>query len=80
MLYIQDVSSGIKRAIREWHIGDPMPFVPPTTRIMSFQADGEELKLILSAMKRSGHIGDTFSEPGSTPNTPNTPGYEIDGF
>jgi len=44
MLHITD------KQLREiWHVGDPMPVL--TGRVVTFEADGDELALILDAMK-----------------------------
>lgn len=34
----------------EWHVGQPVPSFPERTRVLTFQADGHELELILAAM------------------------------
>lgn len=52
MLYIKwrDRSKGFYHE-REWHISEPMP--PIDGPVVKFQADGDELNLILRAMKES---------------------------
>lgn len=36
----------------EWHVGDPIPY-SLIGRVVTFQADGHELEMILLAMKNS---------------------------
>ena len=45
MLYITTKKGTI---VLEWHVGEPVPANLP--RVVTFQADGDELELILHAM------------------------------
>lgn len=45
MLYITQ----FKDEVTEWHVGEPIPEV--TARVVTFQADSEELEVILTAIK-----------------------------
>lgn len=47
MMFIQQ--PGLKE--RTWHVGEPIP--PLLGRVVTFQADGDELELILVAMRES---------------------------
>lgn len=40
-----------KEQLPEWHIGQPVPEI--SSRVITFQADGHELALILDSMKRN---------------------------
>lgn len=53
MLYIS--FSGFE-VNREWHVGEPVPTIPSGTNVVKFQADGDELDLILSAMRKTTHV------------------------
>lgn len=37
----------------EWHVGDPTPSVLANQRVVTFQADGHELDVILKALERT---------------------------
>ena len=55
MLYIRDgviaePTTDAERAWKTWHTGDPVPKIKE--RVVTFQADGDELNLILAAMRR----------------------------
>lgn len=45
MLYIKEEGQD---AMLPWHVGEPLPHL--SRRVITFQADGEELELILDAM------------------------------
>jgi hypothetical protein len=49
----------------EWHFGEPVPPMP--SRVVTFQADGDELDMILSAMKPnvSGGVVRSGQEPAN---------------
>lgn len=48
MLYISDDKGNV---IAEWHVGEPMPAL--YDRVLYFQADGDELDLLLAIMRKS---------------------------
>jgi len=50
MLYIKDDEVGNT----EWHVGDPVPEIK--SRVVTFQADGHELELILSALAAGTYL------------------------
>lgn len=53
MLYIQEGSEfGKGKPVKEWHVGEPIPHGILATVVL-FQADGDELELILRAMEGS---------------------------
>lgn len=37
----------------EWHVGEPLPWHILRNRIITFQADGDELELIIRAMEQT---------------------------
>jgi hypothetical protein len=41
---------------RGWHIGEPLPKL--TAKVITFQANGDELQLILSAMRETREVED----------------------
>lgn len=47
MLYIKEHLKDAE-ANSTWHVGEPMPYIK--ARVVTFQADGDELNLILDAM------------------------------
>jgi len=50
--YIKNGQSGGPENWRGWHVGEPIPdFGPGRIYVMTIQADGDELDLILTAMK-----------------------------
>lgn len=51
MMYIKEQSAHGTIAEQQWHIGEPMPYLSPAARVISFQADGEELDVILDAIR-----------------------------
>jgi hypothetical protein len=53
-LYIRQNANGGINA-REWHVGDPVP--PITSRVVVFQADGDELEYLLHVLRLSGSAG-----------------------
>lgn len=65
MLYIEQHTTGnsIKNT---WHISEPVPQIDNETRVITFQADGDELNLILNAMRRSRSTTDAAYEPHGT--------------
>jgi hypothetical protein len=38
----------------EWHLGEPVPDIPPGVRVVRFQADEIELEYIIAALKGVG--------------------------
>jgi len=46
MLYIRSNGGNV-----QWHVGMPVPPEALNQRVVTFQADGDELSLFLSAMK-----------------------------
>lgn len=53
MLYIEEKLTNGAIAESGWHIGEPMPYISPATRVMTFQADGDELIVILDALRQA---------------------------
>lgn len=50
-LFIQFTNSiGVSRGV-QWHYGEPLPSDALRARVVVFQADGDELDLILHALK-----------------------------
>lgn len=54
-LYIQTTTHYPKAATKtaQWHVGEAIPTLVYERRVVTFQADGDELDLILSAMERT---------------------------
>lgn len=52
MYVIQAAHAAIKQEIVEWHLGEPIPEAAKD-RVVTFQADGDELEMILAAMRAS---------------------------
>jgi hypothetical protein len=50
----------------EWHIGEPLPFVP--NRMTEIMADGDELDLILSAMDPAYGPHGSYPRSSTLPN------------
>lgn len=50
MLYIKDQRTKDQTVQHQWHVGEPFPSV--LGRVVTFQADGDELDLILAALER----------------------------
>lgn len=50
MLYINEMHNGTSSQ-STWHIGEPMPYISPASRVITFQADGNELDVILEAIR-----------------------------
>jgi len=48
-------NEGKNEKVIAWHIGEPMPIIP-FKRVMTFQADNDELEMIIDAMKRSRNV------------------------
>jgi hypothetical protein len=51
MLYITEHNYPLPQRVQEWRAGDPVPKI--NTRVVTIQADGDELWLILEAMRES---------------------------
>jgi hypothetical protein len=47
MLYILDEQG---KALAQWHIGEPLPIV--AGRVVTIQADGDELDIIIDALEQ----------------------------
>ena len=53
MLYIAKGSATTAARWHGWHVGDGRPKIDDTTPVMTFQADGDELEMILQAMGKT---------------------------
>lgn len=55
MLYIRGAAIlGHAREEAEWHVGETEPQWP-SSRVVTFQADGDELELLVNAIKEKSH-------------------------
>lgn len=52
MLHIKDHRTKDQTVQHQWHVGEPLPTIQG--RVVTFQADGEELDLILAALDSMG--------------------------
>lgn len=43
--------------LQEWHVNEPLPEIKKGVRVITFQADGHELDLILTAMRGGYNYG-----------------------
>jgi len=68
MLYIMDKVS-IEADAQTWHVGEPMPLFKH--RVIYFQADGEELAVIIEAIKKHSAIGHVVIDMPPNNNEPN---------
>jgi hypothetical protein len=51
MLFIEQPKRTGVKVSQQWHVGNPMPEI--TSRVVTFQADGHELEMILAAMRKT---------------------------
>lgn len=54
MLYITEEHSSHKTDF-VWRLGEYMPYISPDAKVVQFQADGDELNLLLSALRLVSH-------------------------
>lgn len=54
MLYITEEHSSHKTDF-VWRLGEYMPYISPDAKVVQFQADGDELNLLLSALRLASH-------------------------
>jgi hypothetical protein len=64
-LYITYTNGAGSTLRREWHYGEPLPRLE--CRVVSFQADGDELELIIDALRKTRPVPTLVAEVVADP-------------
>ncbi|KKL62150.1 hypothetical protein LCGC14_2188060 [marine sediment metagenome] len=71
MLYLRNTTADIKETKwNTWHIGEPLKLSEKPAKVMTFQADGDELTIILEALRKFSRVSKAINALVEIPTDP----------